>query len=36
MQETDDGQDFIADIVLENLDPADNSFFADQTTSDGG
>ena len=36
MQETDTGQDFIADIVLENLDPADNSFFADQTTSDEG
>ena len=36
MQETDSGQDFIADIVLENLDPADNSFFADSTTSDEG
>ena len=33
MQETDSGQDFAADIVLDVLDPSDQSFFSDEQTS---
>ena len=33
MQESDSGQDFIADIVLDVLDPSDQSFFSDEQTS---
>ena len=33
MQESDDGQDFTADIVLDDLDPSDQSFFTDEQAS---